>query len=194
MFTTLLREQQPGIAHDRRQSRHNHTPMADFENETVVESEDDEAYNYGAEIVRMRRRGDRCERAPKGEDFRGCDGVDRSFENIKMKIPSFQEEKKVKLVVIEFTEYTIMWWNRLVTNKRKNRERPVETWDNLKALIRRRFVPSHYYRDLYQKLQGLTQGSNSVEDYHKEMEMAMIRANVEKDREASLARFLGRKI
>jgi hypothetical protein len=56
--------------------------------------------------------------------------------------------------------------------------------------MRRRFVPSHYYRDLYQKLQNLTQGSRSVEDYHKEMEVAMIRANVEEDREATMARFL----
>ncbi|GKV13218.1 hypothetical protein SLEP1_g24263 [Rubroshorea leprosula] len=37
---------------------------------------------------------------------------------------------------------------------------------------------------------GLTQGSRSVEDYHKEMEIAMVRANVEEDREATMARFL----
>jgi hypothetical protein len=77
-----------------------------------------------------------------------------------------------------------------VTNRRKNHERPIETWGELKALMRRRLVPSHYYRDLYQKLQNLTQGSRSVEDYHKEMEVAMIRANVEEDREAKMARFL----
>ncbi|GKU93032.1 hypothetical protein SLEP1_g6670 [Rubroshorea leprosula] len=37
---------------------------------------------------------------------------------------------------------------------------------------------------------GLTQGSKSVEDYHKEMEIAMVRANVEEDREATMARFM----
>ncbi|XP_062173559.1 uncharacterized protein LOC133879023 [Alnus glutinosa] len=77
-----------------------------------------------------------------------------------------------------------------MTNRRRNHERPIETWGELKALMRRRFVPSHYYRDLYQKLQNLTQGSRSVEDYHKEMEVSMIRANVEEDREATMARFL----
>ncbi|XP_035548680.1 uncharacterized protein LOC118349195, partial [Juglans regia] len=100
------------------------------------------------------------------------------------------EEKKVKLAVIEFTDYAIIWWDQLVTNRRRNYERPIETWGELKALMRRRFVPSHYYRDLFQKLQNLTQGSRSVEDYHKEMEVAMIRANVEEDREATMARFL----
>ena len=56
--------------------------------------------------------------------------------------------------------------------------------------MRRRFVLSHYYRDLYKKLQRLTSGSLSVEDYYKEMEIAMIRANVEDDREATIAWFL----
>ncbi|GKV53063.1 hypothetical protein SLEP1_g59611 [Rubroshorea leprosula] len=35
-----------------------------------------------------------------------------------------------------------------------------------------------------------TQGSRSVEDYHKEMEIAMVRANVEEDREETMAWFL----
>jgi len=141
-----------------------------------------------------------------GRNLMGRDGVDRNLRSIKMKIPSFQgrtdpeaylewekkielifdcnnysEEKEVKLAVIEFTDYAIIWWDQLVTNKRRNHERPIETWGELKALMRRRFVPSHYYRDLYQKLQNLTKRSRSVEDYHKEMEMAMIRTNVEED-------------
>jgi hypothetical protein len=42
--------------------------------------------------------------------------------------------------------------------------------------------PVTSYRGLYQKLQNLRQGSKSVDDYYKEMEVAMIRANVEEDR------------
>ena len=43
------------------------------------------------------------------------------------------------------------------------------------------YPPTHYYRDLFQKLQRLTQRSKHVEEYLKEMEIAMIRANVEED-------------
>ena len=60
----------------------------------------------------------------------------------------------------------------------------------MKKIMMRRFIPSHYYRELHQRLQTLTQGSMSVEEYHKEMEMLMIKANVEEDREATMARFL----
>ena len=158
--------------------------------------------------------GDRGFRYGNREDRVG-ERVDNNLGSIKMKIPSFQgknnpeaylewekrmelvfechnysEMKKVKLAAIEFTDYAIVWWDQLRLNRRQNGERPIETWDEMKAIMRKRFVPSHYYRDLFQKLQSLRQGSSSVEDYFKEMEIAMIRANVEEDREATMARFL----
>ena len=102
----------------------------------------------------------------------------------------YSEEKKVKLVFIEFTNYAIIWWDQLVMNRRRNHESPIETWEEVKASIRRRFVPSHYYRDLYQKLQSLSQGYRSMDDYHKEMEISLIQVNIEEDREATMARFL----
>ena len=71
-----------------------------------------------------------------------------------------------------------------MTNRRRNHRRPIETWEEMKVSMRRWFVPSHYYRDLYKKLQSLTQGCRSVDNYHKEMEIAIIRVNVEEDREA----------
>ena len=92
--------------------------------------------------------------------------------------------------MIEFTDYAVIWWDQLVIGRRRSGERPIATWEDMKSVMRKRFVPSHFYRGLYQKLQGLTQGNRSVEDYYKEMEIVMIRANVEEDREATMARFL----
>ena len=60
----------------------------------------------------------------------------------------------------------------------------------MKVLMRKRFIPNRYYRDLHNKLQCLIQGSKSVDEYYKEMEIAMIQANVEEDREATTTRFL----
>jgi hypothetical protein len=56
--------------------------------------------------------------------------------------------------------------------------------------MRIHFVPKHYRRDLFDKLQNLKQGSFSVEEYYKEIEKAMIRANVYKDEEQTIACFL----
>ena len=159
---------------------------------------------YGNREDRYGNRGDRY-----GER------VDNNLSSIKVKIPTFQgktdpeaylewekrielvfdchdysELKKVKLAAIEFTDYAIVWWDQLIVSRRRNGERPIETWEEMKTVMRRRFIPSHYYRGLFQKLQTLTQGSKCVEDYYKEMEIAMIRADVEEDREATMARFL----
>ena len=133
---------------------------------------------------------------------------DGNIGGIKLKVPSFQgksdpeayfewetkaqfvfechnytDDKKVKLAAAEFTDYAVVWWDQLVTNRRRAGERPITTWDEMKAVMKKRFVPRHYYRELYKKLQQLRQGGRSVEDYHREMEVAMIRANVEEDRE-----------
>jgi len=168
----------------------------------------EEEYNFM--MGRNRRRGDRHER-----NYRRFDRRYGSLNNIKMKIPSFQgrndpeislewekkmkfifnchnysNAKKVKLVVIEFTDYAIVWWDKLVLSRRRDGERPVETWRENKVLMRMRFVPNHYYRDLYQKLQRVMQGSKCVEDYYKEMEMTMVRVDVNEDREATMTQFL----
>ena len=102
----------------------------------------------------------------------------------------YTDEQKVKLATLEFTDYAIVWWEQERTSRRRNRERQISTWEELRTTMRKRFVPSHYYRDLYQRLQTLVQGSRSVEDYYKEMEITMLRADIVEDREATMARFL----
>ena len=54
-----------------------------------------------------------------------------------------------------------------------------------------RFVPSYYARDLLHKLQQLRQGSKSVEEYYQELQMGMLRCNLEEQEEPDMARFLG---
>ncbi|XP_071917089.1 uncharacterized protein [Coffea arabica] len=141
-------------------------------------------------------------------------GVD-PIKGVKMQLPTFQgksdpdvylewekrvelifdcndytEEQQMRLAVMQFTNYAIVWWDQITTSRRRSGEYPITTWTELKGVMKKRFVPSHYHRDLYLKLQNLTQGTNSVEDYHKEMEIAMLRADIVEDREATMARFL----
>ncbi|KAA3480562.1 putative rRNA-processing protein EBP2-like protein [Gossypium australe] len=86
----------------------------------------------------------------------------------------------------------MIWWDQLTTSQRRNGERPISTWVKMKGVMRRRFIPSYCHRELYQKLQNLSQGTKSMEDYYKEMEVAMIRVDVQEDREATMARFLAK--
>ncbi|KAJ9536652.1 hypothetical protein OSB04_un000201 [Centaurea solstitialis] len=160
-------------------------------------------------------RSDEWDRESERRSARRRRRVDNNLSSIKMKVPSFQgksdpeayldwetkmefifacheysNRKKVKLAVIEFSDYALTWWDQLLISKRRNGERPIDSWEEMKMVMRRRFVPSHYFRDLHNKLQNLKQGTKCVEDYFKEMEVTMIRANIDEDREATMARFL----
>jgi hypothetical protein len=57
--------------------------------------------------------------------------------------------------------------------------------------MRARFVPSYYARDLLHKLQQLSQGTKSVEEYYQELQMGMLHCNIEEGNELAIARFVG---
>ena len=94
-----------------------------------------------------------CDRRYGGRLREARNQEHNNLGSIKMKIPSFQgkndpevylewernvemifdyhnysENKRVKLAVIEFSDYAIVWWDKLLLNKRRNREPAVETW------------------------------------------------------------------
>ena len=156
-----------------RQQRRAHEPLVEFDEEDELVLEDDEDdYAIGADMGRGGHL--RHERGPR-RNLLGKDRVDENLGSIKMKIPPFQgrndpeaylglqkkiemifdchnysKEKKVKLAVVEFQDYALVWWDQLVTNKRRNYERPIDTWVDLKVLIRRRCILGHYHKDLFQ--------------------------------------------
>jgi hypothetical protein len=73
--------------------------------------------------------------------------------------------------------------------KKHPNDRP-QTWFALKQVMRARFVPSYYARDLINKLQQLKQGAKSVEEYYQELQIGMLRCNLEDREDAAIARFV----
>jgi hypothetical protein len=61
-----------------------------------------------------------------------------------------------------------------VLSRRRNIERHVKTWNEIKIVMSRQFIPSHYYKELYQKLQCLGQGTKYVDENHKKMKITMV--------------------
>ena len=59
----------------------------------------------------------------------------------------------------------------------------------VKTIMKKRYVPKYYYKELFNHLQMITQGSKSVKEYQKELEVTMIRANVNEDEEVTMCRF-----
>nr|XP_016469595.1 PREDICTED: uncharacterized protein LOC107791946 [Nicotiana tabacum] len=103
---------------------------------------------------------------------------------------NYSEGKKVKLAAVEFSDYAAIWWKKLSRDRLQEGQALVATWAEMKRVMRKRFVPSHFQRDLQQCLQTLRKGSMSVDEYFKAMDMAMIQANCMEEEEATMARFL----
>lgn len=44
----------------------------------------------------------------------------------------YSELIKMRLVVVESTDYMVILWDQLVSNRRRNMEKLAETWEELK--------------------------------------------------------------
>jgi len=105
-------------------------------------------------------------------------------------VHNYSEQKKVAMATLEFDGYALICWEQMVNEREEAGHGTIHSWAKMKRELRARFVPKHYHRDLFDKLQNLKQGSLSVDEYYKEMEKAMIRANVYEDEEQTIARFM----
>ncbi|KAK5769941.1 hypothetical protein PVK06_049856 [Gossypium arboreum] len=201
------RNKYPEVARQRHEGPNQGRRQPRVQDDDVNENSEGES-DHGSNISLERRRPRNCGQVDRRRE-------DDDLKNIKLSIPPFQgksnpeaylewekkielvfechnysKNKKVKLAAIEFSDYAMIWWDQLTTSRRRNGEHPISTWTEMKAVMRRRFIPSYYHRELHQKLQNLIQGTKSVEDYYKEMEVTIICADIQEDREATMARFL----
>jgi len=92
---------------------------------------------------------------------------------------------------VEFSGYALTWWNQIQENQLVLGREHINTWEEMKQVMRRRFVPSSYQRDLRNRLQMLKQGKRSVNEYYKEMELLLVQTGIREDLESKIARFLG---
>ncbi|RDX78013.1 hypothetical protein CR513_41775, partial [Mucuna pruriens] len=74
----------------------------------------------------------------------------------------------MRLVTLAFGDYALIWWTYMLDDIRKGIIEPCENWYDLKHMMRKWF--------------SLYQGSKSVEEFQKEMEMTMLRAYIREKR------------
>jgi hypothetical protein len=103
-------------------------------------------------------------------------------------VHNLSDQRCVSLASVEFSCYALTWWNQ-IQELVLGRDH-INTWAEMKRVMRRRFVPSSYHRDLCNRLQTSKQGSKSVVEYFKEMELLLIRSDIREDEESRMARFL----
>ncbi|PKI67502.1 hypothetical protein CRG98_012086 [Punica granatum] len=128
-----------------------------------VEDEDNYGVSFDEEdnrdsAVSNRRRGGRFREARNRED--------NNLGSIKMKISSFQGKSDPE---------AYLEWEKKV----KKRKPPIDTWEEMKRVMMKRFVPSYFYRKLYNKLQSLRQGKGHIASQCPNKRVMVLRDNGE---------------
>jgi hypothetical protein len=99
----------------------------------------------------------------------------------------FPKNARVRAATSEFSDFASVWW---VEYGQKHSIDIPQTWIALKWVMRARFVPSYYARDLINKLQQLKQGAKSVEEYYQELQIGMLHCNLEEREDAAMTQFV----
>jgi len=107
------------------------------------------------------------------------------------RVHNLSDQRRVNLASVEFSGYALTWYNQIQENQLVLGHEYINTWEEIKQVMRRRFVPSNYQRDLRNRLQMLKQGKRSVDEYYKEMELLLVWTGIREDPESKMARFLG---
>ena len=97
------------------------------------------------------------------------------------RVHNLSDQRRVNLASVEFSSYALTWWNQIQENQLVLGREDINTWEEMKQVMRRQFVPSSYQRDLRSRLQMLKQGKRSIDEYYKETVLLLVWAEIRED-------------
>ncbi|XP_071714018.1 uncharacterized protein [Rutidosis leptorrhynchoides] len=112
--------------------------------------------------------------------------VERVFD-----IKDIPEKLKVKLVAIKLRKHASLWWEHVRRDRASALKSKVETWEKMKKLLRRKFLPKNFKQEAFVEYHNLQQRSLSVEEVIQEFEQLRMRCDAKEEDEQVIARFLG---
>jgi hypothetical protein len=75
------------------------------------------------------------------------------------------EDRRVSLVATKFRGRAAAWWQQLKQSKTRLGKSKINRWEKLLKHMRPTFLPYNYTRTMYQRLQNLSQGLKTVDEY-----------------------------
>ena len=98
--------------------------------------------------------------------------IEREYEiNARFASHNFDERRKVKSTVSTFSSFALVWWSEYC---RLNPNFIPTTWDDLKLVMRDRFIDVYYNRGMIKKLQHFKQDTNTVSKYYDDLQTTLL--------------------
>ncbi|CAA7036099.1 unnamed protein product [Microthlaspi erraticum] len=148
-----------------------------------------------AELQVQRAEGNRWESGFKLDlpDFHGTlkpeevlDWISSVEELLEFK--QVPDQMRVPLVATRFKGRASAWWQQVKEQRVRARKERIASWDKLKRLLGKSFLPFNYERTLYTRFQNLRQGNRSVDDYASDFYTMLLRnSSVETEEQLSRA-------
>lgn len=95
------------------------------------------------------------------------------------------------MAMLKFKDYASLWWENIKKQRSKEGKDKVRSWEKLKKLLKKRFLPENHRQELYLKLYTFKQEDDSVKEYIRKFEKFIIRSEMSELKEQTIAQFLG---
>ncbi len=102
----------------------------------------------------------------------------------------YTEMEKVELATIHFTDFALSWWREERDERERDHDEPIDTWEELKQVMRSRFIPIDHEQQLLLRIERLRQGNRSPDEYYKDLRSLLQRSGSRQPDSYILAKFL----
>ncbi|GKF01794.1 reverse transcriptase domain-containing protein [Tanacetum coccineum] len=102
-----------------------------------------------------------------------------------------RDHRNVKLVAIRLKKSASLWWDHVQNQRYRKGKHRVESWDKMKRLMQKTFLPVTHKQDSYLEFHNLKQQTLTVEEFISEFERVRMRCGVEENEKQTIACFLG---
>ncbi|MQM18456.1 hypothetical protein Taro_051448 [Colocasia esculenta] len=110
--------------------------------------------------------------------------MDRYFEWYEM-----TDSRRVRFAKMKLLGQAQTYWVNVESLLMQRYQHRIETWDDMKAKLREKYLPATYRQRLIDRWQSLTQGSRPASEYIAEFDEYLLRCGVHEESAMTLSRF-----
>ncbi|KAF7147941.1 hypothetical protein RHSIM_Rhsim03G0243100 [Rhododendron simsii] len=99
------------------------------------------------------------------------------------------DDRRVRFAKMKLVGLAKIWWMGVEGDIRRLGQPPIGTWQEMKAKLREKYMPSNYHEKLCKQLIELKQNNVSAAEYMQKFDELKMRSQVTEDSSQTLARF-----
>lgn len=111
--------------------------------------------------------------------------VERMFEHKQL-----NDSKRFTYATLKLTKYASTWFESLQAKRESEGKQRLESWSDLKAKMKRKYVPRGHKQSLFMKLNSLRQNNLTVAEYAAELERLYVACDCHEQEEQKIAKFV----